>query len=447
MSIYIPDISIIICSYNHSLYLERCIRSLTHQINISQDQYEIIVVDDGSTDDTHRVLNNFSFIPNLKIIKNEKNIGLPTSLNKAINHARGRYLVRVDSDDYVSRQFLSLSMLFLDMNREYQAVAVDYSVVDKFENFIRKVNCFNEEIACGIMFRKECLFEIELYNENFIMREGHELRNRFIEKFKMGRLEFPLYKYRQHESNRTKNEEELRKYEIKLNIETARINITKKYNLVAGNNINLICEKLYENKSLDGTFVECGVFKGNTIIAIAEFMNIVNCSRKIFGFDTFSGFPDLQINEKDLPAHFNNLLNDNLITKDHYDKASKRTNNFSDTSHLKSEYFQNIGDILNIAKNYNINLIDGKFSDTLKNFNEKIAFLFIDCDLYNSYLDCLNNLYHLIIPGGIIIFDEYYSLKYPGALSAVKEFFKDKLGKFEKIITEDKFERVYFIKE
>ena len=42
-----------------------------------------------------------------------------------------------------------------------------------------RINCLNREIACGVMFRKECLFDIGLYNEKFKMREGHELKKRF----------------------------------------------------------------------------------------------------------------------------------------------------------------------------------------------------------------------------------------------------------------------------
>ena len=213
---YLPDISVVVCTYNHSKWLERCIRSLNHQTNIDQEAFEILLVDDASTDDTSRVLENIGHIPNLRIVRNEENRGLPASVNRAIRMARGRYIVRVDSDDYVARPFLYLQKLFLDMNRSYQAVAVDYVMVDSFENQSKRVNCFEEEIACGIMFRKECLFDIGLYDESFRMREGHELRRRFDEKFSIARLEFPLYKYRNHAENRTKNVDTVMLYDQKL---------------------------------------------------------------------------------------------------------------------------------------------------------------------------------------------------------------------------------------
>lgn len=214
----LPEISVIVCSYNHGKWLERCIRSLAHQEDIAPGTYEIMVVNDSSADNTSEILHNMSFLSHLRIIENEMNIGLPRSINKAIRMAFGRYVVRVDSDDYVGRRFLSLMRMFLDMNREYQAVAVDYVAIDEFEKVIKKVNCMEHHIACGIMFRKECLFDIGLYDESFGMREGHELRQRFEQKFKIARLEFPLYKYRNHANNRTLNKDEVDKYDQRLGL-------------------------------------------------------------------------------------------------------------------------------------------------------------------------------------------------------------------------------------
>ena len=209
----LPDISVIVCAYNHDKWIERCVRSIKNQSIINKNEVEIIIVDDGSKDNTSSVVSNLREFAGIKIIRNKKNLGLPKSINIAIRAALGRYIVRVDSDDYVSRNFLYISKLFLDKNREYQAVATDYYKVTDDEKIIKKVNCFKEEIACGIMFRKEALFDIGLYNENFTMREGHELKKRFKKKFNLGRLEFPLYKYRQHSKNRTKKKKILRKYD------------------------------------------------------------------------------------------------------------------------------------------------------------------------------------------------------------------------------------------
>ena len=214
---HLPDISIVVCSYNHGKWIERCIRSLTHQKYISPEEYEIILVDDGSRDNTSSVLKNLDCIINLRIIRNETNLGLPASLNKAIQNARGRYIMRVDSDDYIARETFFFLKFFLDKNRYYQAVACDYLRVSSIEENGIRMDAVKDEISCGIMYRKECLFDIGLYNEEFFMREGHELRRRFLKKFRIGHLELPLYKYRDHDGNRTKNIEEVVKFDHKLN--------------------------------------------------------------------------------------------------------------------------------------------------------------------------------------------------------------------------------------
>ena len=212
-----PDVSVIVCAYNHGKWIERCLRSLVNQDFVKKNEYEVIVIDDASKDYTKKVLKNFNF-PNFRFYKNKKNLGLPESLNKAIKLSLGKYIVRVDSDDFVRRNFIYLSKLFLNLNREYQAVAVDYYKVDDNEQFISKNSCIIDEIACGIMFRKECLFDIGLYNPKFKMREGHEMKIRFEKKHKIGHLNLPLYKYRFHEKNRTKNKKILKMYDKKLNL-------------------------------------------------------------------------------------------------------------------------------------------------------------------------------------------------------------------------------------
>jgi glycosyltransferase involved in cell wall biosynthesis len=213
----LPEFSIIICNFNHAKWIERCLRSIAHQENIDNNQYEIILVDDKSSDNSLEIIKNINSKLDIRIIKNKKNLGLPASLNKAIQTSLGRYIVRVDSDDYIARNFLYLSRLFLNYNHEYQAVAADYVKVDAKEKSLSKHNSIKQQIACGVTFRKECLFDIGLYDESFKMREGHDLRMRFEKKYKIGRLEFPLYKYRTHDTNRTHNKKKLKIYDKKLN--------------------------------------------------------------------------------------------------------------------------------------------------------------------------------------------------------------------------------------
>ena len=83
-----PKISVIVAAYNQEQFIGRCLRSLLHQ-TLPHDDYEIIVVDDGSTDKTPYALELFydPFESVVKVLTNKKNLGLPASLNRAIQKA------------------------------------------------------------------------------------------------------------------------------------------------------------------------------------------------------------------------------------------------------------------------------------------------------------------------------------------------------------------------
>ena len=73
-----------------------------------------------------------------------------------------------------------------------------------------------------------------------------------------------------------------------------------------------------------------------------------------------------------------------------------------------------------------VRLFKGLFDQTLPLYQGKIALLHLDCDLYESYMVALKNLYAKVVPGGIIMFDEYDDARWPGARKAIDEFFADK---------------------
>ncbi len=198
----IPEISIITCNYNHAKWIERCIRSVQNQINYDKKLIEHIIVDDCSSDNSIDIISKYK--RKIILIKNNENLGLPSSINKAIEFSKGRYIMRLDSDDYLSRVFVQIHTLFLEMNRDLDAVSSDYVLVNDNENIIKRKFSKNNFIACGIVFRREVLFDLGLYNPDFKYREGHELMKRFNKnKFKMGYSNFPLYKYRKHDKNRS----------------------------------------------------------------------------------------------------------------------------------------------------------------------------------------------------------------------------------------------------
>lgn len=193
------DVSVIVPAHNEERYLERALRSLLLQTD-PPERYDVIVVDDGSTDATLRVAERF---PNVQVIQNERRRGLPAAINVGIRAANTRFIVRVDADDYVHQDFVRILRLFLELNPYMEAVACDYLLVDEHEQHLEHVNALERPIGCGIMFRKDRLVEIGLYDEAFLMAEDVDLRLRFERSWPVHRCELPLYRYRSHPESMT----------------------------------------------------------------------------------------------------------------------------------------------------------------------------------------------------------------------------------------------------
>ncbi len=206
-------VSVIIPVFNQEKYIGRCLRSIIKQ-SLSSNLFEVIVIDDSSKDKSMAIIKKFS--KNIKIFTNDSNKGLPYTLNKAIKIADGSFIVRLDADDYVNEFFLQYLRDFLVANNNIDAIATDYLKVDDRENIISRNNCLKDPIACGIMFRIEQLIEIGLYDETFLSREEQDLRARFEKRYKIHRLELPLYRYRRHKNNMTNDNSRMKYFQNKL---------------------------------------------------------------------------------------------------------------------------------------------------------------------------------------------------------------------------------------
>jgi len=209
------QVSVIVPAHNAELYIGRCIRSLLKQ-SLNQEDFEIIIINDSSKDNTKNAL--LPFIGDIVLIENKRNLGLPSSLNKGIKKARGQFIVRVDSDDYVHVDFLKILSLHLQLNHSIDAIASDYLLVNNDQDVIGEMNCLKNPIGCGIMFRLKHLIELGLYNTKFLRREDEELMNRFKIKYNISRVAIPLYRYRRHENNITNDKKSMKKYKKKLNL-------------------------------------------------------------------------------------------------------------------------------------------------------------------------------------------------------------------------------------
>jgi glycosyltransferase involved in cell wall biosynthesis len=206
-------VSVIITAHNYARYVERAIRSALAQ-SLDRDSYEILVIDDASTDETPQILDNYK--DEVRVFRMEKNVGLAQARNFGIQKAKGQFIVFLDADDYFQNDILKVQSVFLTENNRLDAVSVDYYLVNDFGDHIENVSSTERPIACGIMFRKDRLFDIGLYDTEFRAREDEDLRIRFLKKYNIYNIILPLYRYRRHDNNLTNNSEEMEKYRVKL---------------------------------------------------------------------------------------------------------------------------------------------------------------------------------------------------------------------------------------
>jgi hypothetical protein len=206
-------VSIIITTYNYAQFIERAIRSALEQ-SLDESQYEILVVNDASTDRTKDVLANYT--EEIRVYNLQENIGLSAARNFAVKKAKGQFVMFLDADDYIHRDLCRTQKLFLEENNKLDAVSCDYHLVGERGSHIEHVNAEEKPIACGIMFRKDFLFDVGLYDESFRAREEEDLRKRWLSKFNIYNVILPLYRYRMHDTNLTKNEAEMDYFSQKL---------------------------------------------------------------------------------------------------------------------------------------------------------------------------------------------------------------------------------------
>ncbi len=182
--------------------------------------------------------------------------------------------------------------------------------------------------------------------------------------------------------------------------------------------------------NIKGDVIECGVFKGASLIRFLTFRDLIEKKdkRKIIGFDAFGKFPRPKNDNK-------NKKTDSIFAKEHDEKIG-------------------LGISLNLLKKYlkkkklsNYELIKGNVIQTLPNYLKKnkklkISLLHLDLDIYEPTKFVLEILYEKISKNGIILFDDYSHIK--GATLAVDEFLKKKKLKIQRV---SKNGRPFFIQK
>jgi hypothetical protein len=171
---------------------------------------------------------------------------------------------------------------------------------------------------------------------------------------------------------------------------------------------------------LPGSIIELGVYKGSSLLSFANFLEIFNTgdrSRKVYGFDTFEGLSDFSSKDGSL-NEMHSKVTGGWKTGDFKETLINFINNWHEESF--------------VPQSPRIQLVEGDIKFTAKNFIEenpgiRISLLHFDCDLYEPTMEGLKYFYDKMVPGGIILFDEYGITAWAGESAAVDEFFGKKI--------------------
>lgn len=260
-----PKISIIIPTYNCSDCIADALNSILKQ---DMEDYEIIVVDDGSKDNTNTIMTSYmrNFPEKIKYFYQE-NQGVSSARNKGIKESKGEYIVFLDADDLILPGSLKMRNAFLDRNRSVDLVFTDYymdnqstavleavkfkdffkySFDSEVEDFISNSAFFPNYLAFSphpvwigtVMMRKKIIDTIGLFRIDFLNAQDLEFIIRIIRKFKVGYIDKPLSSYRHSLSQNSKKFERFYSYMIKLYGELKAENINNAINKILRKNIS-----------------------------------------------------------------------------------------------------------------------------------------------------------------------------------------------------------------
>lgn len=199
-------ISIVLPVYNGEQNVGRAIESILNQ---TYKDWELVIVNDCSTDDTQRVLESYAVKDDrIRLFRNETNQKLPRTLNIGFDHAVGDYWTWTSDDNTYHPDALEKMCSVLDKQQEIDFVYTDLSIVDIQGNLIEELHtdepegmCFRNNMGACFLYRKSLALKAGPYDETMFLAEDYEF---FIRCYKNGRflhLTENLYDYSRHEAS------------------------------------------------------------------------------------------------------------------------------------------------------------------------------------------------------------------------------------------------------
>jgi FkbM family methyltransferase len=201
----VPMVSVLMAVHNGRAYLPQALESL--YLQTCQD-FELIIVDDASTDDTPEILNRLKDTRTI-IHRNPANLGLTRSLNIGLRLCRGQFVARMDADDLSLPRRFARQVEFLQAHPDIAMVGSAYYRIDAQGKTAARIDVPTDDAAirqmmqqkCAfghgtVMVRRQVLLDCGGYNERFTYAQDFDLWLRMSEQYKLANLGEPLYAWR-----------------------------------------------------------------------------------------------------------------------------------------------------------------------------------------------------------------------------------------------------------
>ncbi len=196
-------VSIVLPTYNRARYLREAIQSCVDQ---TYPNWELIVVDDGSVDDTPSIAAQYEAAdPRIRYLRHDTNRKLPAALNTGFTTAIGDLFTWTSDDNLFRPQALDVMVDFLNQNPDVDVVYSDYSFIDEEGNVLgyNRAKDFDElpywnSVGAGFLYRRSLWDKLGAYEENSLLVEDYEYWLRASQSVRFHALHEDLYLYRTH---------------------------------------------------------------------------------------------------------------------------------------------------------------------------------------------------------------------------------------------------------
>ena len=212
-----PKITVIIPIYNGEKYVEQAINSVISQ---SYENWELILIDDGSTDNSLAILKRFSQLDNRINVITQKNSGQSAARNRGASIAKGKYLSFLDQDDYFSKRHLEQLVMYMNSHEDIGMAYSDAEIIDETGDHIFNqgasqfppefhppksiIECIERDLFIlpgTILIRKELFLDVGGFDTDLIGYEDDHLFIRLFYKTKFGRTNLVGLFYRTYNNN------------------------------------------------------------------------------------------------------------------------------------------------------------------------------------------------------------------------------------------------------